>query len=168
MDRFVVDAGPFIHLDQIGQLEILKKFSTLFVPASVAAEITHESASSNLKTIKNWANIKIQPVYRGCVRRIINIVENSNLQRGEIDCIYLSLQMRPSIFLTDDLRARNTAEKLFIEAHGSVGIIAYSARKKWLSIKKAEESLNALYHTSNLFITYAIIENAIRRLKASD
>lgn len=115
--------------------------------------------------IENWANIKVISHHRKFPGAITAIIERAGIQQGEIDCIYIAHENFPCIFLTDDLTARITAEKLSIEVHGTVGIIAYAVRQKWLSIPKAEESLNLLYHRSSLFITYAIIESAIKRLK---
>lgn len=167
MDRFIIDAGPFIHLEQIGQLKLLKKLSSLVLPASVAVEIRQGAATRSLKTIKSWPNIKIISVQRESLATLDALIEKAGLQVGETDCIQLCLKMRPCVLLTDDLSARITVEKLSIEVHGTVGIIAYAFRRKWLSLKKAEESLNLLYHRSSLFITYAIIEEAIRSLKNS-
>lgn len=166
MDKFVVDTGPFIHLDQINQITLLRKLSFLFTPASVVLEIKKGNLTKGLKTIKNWANMKIiSPHRKSITSPIDNIIKKSNLEAGETDCIYLAIENHPCIFLTDDLTARVTAQKLCIEVHGSVGIIAYAVKQKWLSIEKAIESLNQLYYHSNLFITYAIIENAVQSLK---
>ena len=71
----------------------------------------------------------------------------------------------PCTFLTDDLAARNVAEKPGIEVHGTVGLISYAARRRWLTIPQAQDALNLLHERSSLFITYAIIESAIRALK---
>lgn len=165
MDKFVIDAGPFIHLDQIGQLRLLKKLHRIFIPVSVSLEIKQGTSSTNLRAVKRWPNVEVISVRRRSVSIVDAIVDRAPLQRGEIDCIYLVQELHPCIFLTDDLSARITAEKLHMEVHGTVGVIAYSVRHRWLSIQSAEEVLDSLYHKSNLFITYAIIEEAIRRLK---
>lgn len=167
MDRFIVDAGPFIHLEQINQLKLLKKLPKLFVPASVLAEINQGTIRSRIETIKNWPNMNIIAAGQKGRVSINTIIERANLQRGEIDCIRLAGEISGGIFLTDDLTARTTAEKLSIEVHGSVGIIAYAFRRKWLSLKEAETSLIFLYERSNLFITRAIIEGAISSLRKS-
>lgn len=167
MDSFVVDAGPFIHLEQINQLKLLKKLPRLFVPTSVVLEIRQGVTKFQIRTINHWPNIRIISVRKKPISAISAVVQKASLQPAEIDCIYLAHQMHPCILLTDDLTARTTAEKLSIEVHGTVGIIAYSFRRKWLSLRKAEEALNLLYHRSSLFITYGIIESAIRSLKNS-
>ena len=116
MDKYVIDAGPLIHLDQIGHLKIIKKLPLIFIPTNVIHEIKHDTNSIDLKSLEKWANIKI---------------------------ISPSPQISPQI---------NTLIKKFPE---------------WLSIEKAEDALNLLHYQSNLFITYAIIEQAIRSIKNS-
>ncbi len=166
MDKFVVDAGPFIHLEQINQLKLLKNLPQIYIPAGVISEIKQgDKILSSLKDIKHWPNAKITAVQRKSIGPKGKIIRAAGLQRGETDCIYLAIQIQQSILLTDDMHARITAEKLSIEVHGSIGLIAYGFRRKWISLKEAEESLILLYHRSNLFITYAIIEEAIRNLK---
>ena len=165
MDKFVVDAGPFIHLDQIHQLTLLRKLPILFVPTSVVSEIQYETMNPSLKTMKRWSNVKIISVRKKSIVLLNSIIEESGLQQGEIDCLYLADRLQPCVFLTDDLAARQTAERLQFEVHGSVGLIAYGVKKHWIPVKKAIEALDMLYEQSSLFITYAIIESAMRSLK---
>ena len=84
---------------------------------------------------------------------------------GEIDVLYLASKLERIIIITDDLAARTIAEKLSFEVHGSVGIITLAYCARWISKKRAEQFLKDLYDKSNLFITRAIIENAIMQLK---
>jgi len=165
VDKYVVDAGPLIHLDQIGQLRLLEKLPSLFIPTSVFMEIRHDTNSADLKTIRKWPHAKIVAVGKPGLKSLNPFIKRFSLQRGETDCIHLAFDLRPCTFLTDDLAARIAAEKLSIEVHGTVGIIAYAFRQRWLSLNQAEEALNRLYCQSSLFITYAIIENAILRLR---
>lgn len=168
MDKFIVDTGPFIHLEQINQLKLLKSLPQVYIPSSIISEIKQgDKILNSLKGIKHWPNAKIAAVRRKSIGSKAKIIRAAGLQRGEIDCIHLALQIQQSILLTDDMRARITAERLSVEVHGSIGFIAYGFRREWLSFEEAERSLNLLYHRSSLFITYAIIEDAIRRLKSS-
>lgn len=59
MDKYVVDAGPLIHLDQINRLEIIQKLHSIIIPPSVIQEIRHDSSGSEIKTIGKWNNIRI-------------------------------------------------------------------------------------------------------------
>lgn len=70
---FIVDAGPFIHLEQIGCLSLLKRLPTLFVPASVFSEITYGSKHAGFEAIKRWNNAKIISVkpYPAVLKKIV-------------------------------------------------------------------------------------------------
>jgi predicted nucleic acid-binding protein len=165
MDSWVVDAGPFIHLDQIGSLELLKRLPSLIIPPSVVGELTTAKSRPTLETVTRWPNVTIVPPPREPLQVLERVGRHTPLHRGEWDCLRLALERSPCVFLTDDLAARTAAEQLHLEVHGTVGLIAYAVRRQWFSISNAEEALKALYHRSSLFITYAIIERAIRRLK---
>ena len=39
VDKFVIDAGPFIHLDQIGRLELLTRLPSVLIPTGVVLEL---------------------------------------------------------------------------------------------------------------------------------
>lgn len=165
MDKWVVDAGPFIHLDQIGLLRLLKHLPRLIVPPSVLHEIGQAPLSAELTALARWPNVTML-AGRHPSRRILEALgKRRSLDRGELDCLRLALHLRPCVFLTDDLAARTVAERLRLEVHGTVGLIAYAVRSQWLSVAHAEDALKALYHHSSLFITYAIIDGAIRHLK---
>lgn len=163
----MVDAGPFIHLDQIGHLSLLKKLPVLLVPASVLSELSAEARPQHLWAVERWPNLTIIMVRKPLSQPALQRVGRSTLQRGELDCLSVAYERQPSTLLTDDLAARTAAERLGIDVHGTVGLIAYGVRRQWLSVEVAQQALERLYHQSSLFVTYAIIERAIQLLKES-
>lgn len=163
----MVDAGPFIHLEQIGHLTLLKRLPSLLVPASVLSELSAAGSQRSLQAVARWPNLKVIAVRNPLSSPGMTRVSRMALQRGELDCLSLACERQPATFLTDDLAARTAAERLGIDVHGTVGLIAYGVRRRWLSIEAAQQALDGLYHQSSLFITYAIIERAIQRLKES-
>lgn len=167
MDKWIVDAGPCIHLDQIGLLSLLKRLSHLFIPPSVVQELTDARASAELATLAQWPNVTVMAARHDPTRSPTPAIKSPSLDRGELDCLRLALTMQPCVFLTDDLAARMVAEKLQIEVHGTVGLIAFAATRGWLAVATAQEGLRTLAQRSTLFITPEIIDEAIRRLKES-
>ena len=69
------------------------------------------------------------------------------------------------IFLTDDLDARDAGKPLGFEVHGSVGVIARAYREGLNDLERAKSALEDLYSISKLFVTKAIIEDAIKELE---
>lgn len=164
MQEIIVDAGPFIHLEQIKEIALLHKFPSLYVPVSVISEISFGN-DRLAEEIRLWKNLKIIPAQERSIPNIERIVRKFRLQKGEEDVLYLATRFSKPVILTDDLAARTAAESLKLEVHGTVGIIAYSFQKRWLSFKRAEQSLLLLQRKSNLFVTSAIIERAIQKLR---
>ena len=166
MKQIVIDAGPFIHLTQIKQIALLKKFPSICTPASVISEISLTDEIP-IETIRKWKNLKIISAQEKPTPKVEKAINEFGLHPGEKDVLCLAIELAPSIVLTDDLDARCACESLKIEVHGTVGIIAYAYHRKWLTLKMAEESLVLLYRKSSLFITSAIIERAIAKLRKS-
>lgn len=165
MKQVVVDAGPFIHLSQINQITLLKKFPILYTPASVISEI-NPTGEISIQEIQKWKNLKIIHIPEKTIPETENIAKKFRLHRGEKDVLCIAhKKVTDYTVLTDDLDARNACENLGIEVHGTIGILAYASHNNWISFKEAEESLILLQKRSNLFITFAIIERAIAGLK---
>jgi predicted nucleic acid-binding protein len=151
----VCDAGPFIHLDQIGQLSLLKQFSPLWVPDSVWREtrLTRAQLPDTARVIP------VSPAERSRLRLPVRA-----LHAGELDCLALCAKHPGAVFLTDDLDAREAAQKLGIGVHGSAGVIVRAYHTGQLKRPVAERILRNLGAISSLFITREIIEIAIEQL----
>jgi predicted nucleic acid-binding protein len=133
----------------------------LAVPTGVVAEISDHRIRSQ---IESWPHVEVVILDESWALSL----RTYSLDKGETECLTWALRHPECIFLTDDLAARNTAKALNIAVHGTVGILLYAAQHRWLTKQQTEESLHLLYQRSSLFVTFAIIENAIRALRASD
>ncbi|MBI2185147.1 MAG: hypothetical protein HYU39_09340 [Thaumarchaeota archaeon] len=69
------------------------------------------------------------------------------------------------MFLTDDLDAREAAENIGIEVHGSVGIIVRAFKERMLTLEETIRSLNDIHDKSRLFVSKIIIDEAIRAVR---
>jgi len=67
---------------------------------------------------------------------------------GEAAALALACESRPHWFLTDDAAARLLAESLGIEAHGSLGVVLWSAAKQVIGKPEAEQILTGLENSS--------------------
>lgn len=83
-----------------------------------------------------------------------------HLDPGETAAIVLCSD-QDAVLLTDDLDARNTAQDVGIEVHGSVGVIVYAYSHDELSEEEAKRVLRALKQETNLYLAGPLVEHAI-------
>jgi predicted nucleic acid-binding protein len=161
----VADAGPLIHLYEIGSLALLDIFSTLHIPDAVWRETVGvgrvpEGDLLSLGTVQRHA--LLQP-------DVAQFVQDHGLEAlhsGECECLCLCRQTAVAVLVTDDLAAREASRSIGITPVGSLGIVARAYGLGRLSLTDAERCLWDLYNVSTLFVTPAIVEAAIQQLRA--
>src|SRR5437660_467052 len=80
------------------------------------------------------------------------------LDPGEAEALALARQLQADWFLTDDTAARVMAASLGVEAHGSLGLVLWSAATH-LERDEAEQRLDALV-ASSLWISATVLAEA--------
>jgi predicted nucleic acid-binding protein len=159
----VADAGPIIHLHEISHLRLLGIFSTLHICQSVWGEVIDtrrvpETALNESAVVHRHAALENPAA-------ILNLNQANRLHSGEVESLALCRLLNIGLLLTDDMAARSAATNLGIRPAGSLGIIVRAYYLKRISLVEAEESLEALYAASTLFVTRAIVELAIEQLR---
>jgi predicted nucleic acid-binding protein len=160
----VTDAGPLIHLNEIGGLPLLSIFETLHIPAAVWRETVGlgrvpEAALQSLGIVRQHA---LPPA------DLAQFVQDQGLESlhgGEQECLCLCRQTAVSVLLTDDLAVREASSRLGITPVGSLGIVARSFRLGRLSLADAERYLWDLHDASTLFVTPVLVELVIQQLR---
>ncbi|MCS4541927.1 MAG: hypothetical protein HY929_06375 [Euryarchaeota archaeon] len=160
----ISDSGPLIHLAQIEKFELLTTFSKIYIPRKVYEEVCVKGKPGETE-LKKAKNIEILEVLDEDTEKIRDKVGSFRLDEGELHALSLCNKLRKRIFLTDDLDAREAGENLGFKVHGSAGIIARAYREGLINLKETKKALNDLYSISKLFITKAIIEEAIEELE---
>ena len=160
----VSNSGPLIHLSQVGKFELLYMFSKIYIPKIVYKEVNIKGKPGETE-LKSAKNTQICEVFSEDIKNIKEKVKDFKLHKGELQALSLCNKLKKEIFLTDDLDAREAGKSLGLRVHGSVGIIVRAYREKLVDLRETEEILNALYEVSKLFITKAIIEEAIEELR---
>jgi len=162
----VVDAGPLIHLAEIGALDVLSVFDALHVPDAVWDEAVrhHGVEAAPLR--------KVCRVVRHSVdaesTRFAEQAQLKDLHRGEIECLYVCREQQLELLLTDDLAVRHRARELGLTPVGSLGVVVRAFRRGRIDYGLAKTRIESLYSTSSLFVTRSIVELAIERLAADD
>lgn len=152
----VADTGPLIHLDEIGAVDVLSAVDGLLIPQTVYEELkagTVPPALSNLE----YELVEADPT---------ELTVNLNLDPGETAALAVASD-RSAVLLTDDLEARDAANDLSIEVHGSIGVIVLAYHRDQLAKSKAAELMRALQTETSLFITDSVVEQGISLLENS-
>jgi predicted nucleic acid-binding protein len=155
--KAVADAGPLIHLSEIGMVNLLGQFSPLLVPESVLDEAISFAPPPDLV----FKLVQVQESSRSSLKARLTL----KLQAGEIDALAICGENPDAVLLTDDLKARREAKRLGWQVHGSVGIIVRALRVQLLSRDAAERALRNLGECHSLFIAKAVIDEALDELR---
>jgi len=136
----IADSSALIALSIYNQLALLDKlFARVQVPLSVYEEI----------------NIPDKPESKVVVRylkgKTVNIdlssyiISTPRLGKGELEAMALYKKLNADLLLTDDKKARRTAEYNGIKIIGSIGILIWA--KKQNVIKEVKSSLDEIYNS---------------------
>jgi predicted nucleic acid-binding protein len=77
---------------------------------------------------------------------------------GEAEAIGLALQEHANWLLTDDARARQFAESLGLEVHGSIGVLLWSVATGHVSEKELAVQLLDRLANSSLWISDRVLQ----------
>lgn len=150
------DTGPFLHLHEVSHLSLLKIFSRIFISPYIKEELS----SYKLENLPK--NVELKDVNKD---QVALIAEKYGLDVAESSAIWLCKSMKISLFLTDDLSARDVAKEFGLKAVGTVGIIIRCFRQDLINQHKAIEILKLLHKKSSLFITSELIGYSINEIK---
>ena len=107
----VTDAGPLIHLTEIGCLHILSIFGNLHVPGAVWAE-TVECGRTPSEDFLKLSKVERHSVPQSNITWFVEKNNLKDLHSGECECLYLCMQIGVPILLTDDLAVCGAAKSL--------------------------------------------------------
>ncbi|MGD8792938.1 MAG: DNA-binding protein [Anaerolineae bacterium] len=145
----VCDAGPLIHLDELGCLDLLADFSSVLVPEPVWREVAQHRANALAQTGVSLTRVKVAlPDDTG----FQVLVQALSLDVGEQAALSLMRLYPNAILLTDDAAARLAADQLSVEVHGTIGVLLRSIRRGQRTAEEALSLLQQLPQRSTLHI----------------
>jgi len=159
----VADAGPLIHLCEIGRLHIASVFAAVHVPLAVWEEARRYVPS--LSEAPVGLDSQSHSVGEDELQGFVTAEGLGSLHRGECEALCLCRRLGVSLLLTDDLAVRDAARRLGLVPVGSLGIVARGFDQGTLSLAEAESSLRALHEESSLFVTPAIVDLVLERVR---
>ncbi|MBI5177610.1 hypothetical protein HY995_06020 [Candidatus Micrarchaeota archaeon] len=157
IDAAVFDAGPLIHLKEIGALGTLALFTKVVLSGQVRDELLDFSLP------KNCAVVELD----GRAKDMAKIVaESLGLGLGEASAIALAKQKRVRLFFTDDLGARDAAKRFNLEPHGTLAIITRAYRENLSSKAEAISFLEKIHSGSSLYVTTDLVAWARKQIES--
>ncbi len=160
----VADAGPLIHLSQIGALPLLGVFSRVHVAGGVWAE-TVGADRVQRHGLESAVVILRHEIDAPALQRFVQECGPFSLHPGETEALLLCRQLAVPLLLVDDLAAREAAQRQGVRPVGSLGIVVRACHSGHIPLASAEEYIRQLYHVSSLFVTQAIADLAIEQLR---
>lgn len=154
----VSDAGPLIHLDELGCLDILD-FPEVQVPEAVWNEVTRHRPTALAHPAVRFSrqtDIPSSP-------RVSAVTPLFGLHHGEREALALCLARPGARLLTDDAAARLAAETLDVMAHGTLGLILRSVRRRLRSPEQGLQLLADVPGRSTLHIRPALLSQIIQQ-----
>ena len=154
----ICDAGPLIHLDELGSLDLLSDFAQVFVPNAVWLEVTkHRPGALENPEISFH---RVSP--KGVVPDELNaLAQIFTLHAGEWEALRVAIGIPEGILLSDDTAARMAAQNLRIETHGTIGILIRAIRRKQRMKEEVLSVLRSLPELSTLHLKRSLLEQVI-------
>ncbi len=165
MKSAVADAGPLIHLAEIGSLELLQTFDQLHIPEAVWSE-TVGLSRLDPDMLQELGTVERHSLPAPVVDQFVLDHTIADLHAGEREALCLCSRIDVPLILTDDLAVRDVAKKLSVTPVGSLGVVARGYRQGRISLTQAERLIGDLDEVSTLFVTRAIVDLAFKQLRS--
>jgi len=161
----VCDAGPLIHLDELGCLDLLADFARVLVAESVRSEVEVHRPSAlthpAVRLVVITPTSSTEPAALEALARVLV------LHTGELDAPRLALEHGRCLLLTDDTAARLAAGNLGIAVHGTIGVLVRSIRRNRRTAKQVLAVLQSLPQQSTLHLKRSLLDSIIREVESS-
>jgi predicted nucleic acid-binding protein len=156
----VCDTGPLLHLSEAGAVHSLSSAGEIIIPSMVASEF-----EANAQGWKPPQWVKILELDANARQQAADWIASQKIDAGEAEAISLALQIQADWLLTDDAVARQFAESLGLEVHGSIGLLLWNVALG--NIKNQEQALNLLdsLAQSSLWISERVLQEARKAIR---
>ena len=157
----VCDAGPLIHLDEVGCVGLLADFPYVLVPVAVWDEV-----AKHRPNVLTHSAVRFQKVLPPTTLSAeIDVLSRLlGLHRGEQEALLVAQTQRGCLILTDDTAARLAARNLRLTAHGTIGVLIRAIRRNQKSKDEVINLLRSLPSASTLHIRPTLLEEIIQEV----
>ena len=163
MPLVVCDAGPLIHLDELGCLDLLADFSEVRVPEAVWAEVLRHRPRALAHVAVNLRRVRPLAPIPPALESLAAVL---CLHSGEWEALRVALEYPSATLLTDDTAARLAAGNLGIVSRGTIGILVRAIRRKQRTKSEVLAVLRALPTRSTLHLKRSLLHSVIQEVES--
>jgi predicted nucleic acid-binding protein len=157
----VVDAGPLIHLAELGALDVLADLDVLRVANAVWEEVLkHQPAALQDTALKLQ---RLSPPAPSA--ELLVLTQALLLARGEVESLCVLEAYAQSWFLTDDAAARLAATQRGYRVHGTIGLLIRSVRRGRRAAGDVLQLLRKVPRQSTLHIRPTLLQEILQTLE---
>jgi len=157
----VLDAGPLIHLDELGSLRLLSGYREVLLPDIVEREAREHRPGIQINSIPGLVRVSSNPV---AAESLFDLVAEFGLHAGELAAIAVLKEHHGDCLLSDDAAARAMAEAIGFQVRGTVGLILRGWQRKQISKVAARDLLKALPLKSTLHLRPGFLANVLEQI----
>lgn len=154
----VCDAGPLIHPDEVGCLDLLADFSEVLVPEAVWQEVLKHRPSAPVHPAVTLRRVRPAAPEPPALEALALVL---SLHTGEWEALRVALELRHGLLLTDDTAARLASGNLGIPTHGTIGILVRAIRRKQRTKSEILSVLRAMPEKSTLHLKRSLLNAVI-------
>lgn len=159
----VCDAGPLIHLDELGCLDLLRGLGDVLVPDEVLAESRRHRPQISLGDVRNVQ--VVQAVNDPPSARLATMIDSFGLDAGEIAALAIMERVSARLLLCDDAAARLAAESMGYAVRGTIGVLVRSIRVAARTRQEVVDLLQQLPERSSLHISRQLLEMVLGEVR---
>lgn len=159
----IADAGPIIHLDELGCLDLLTDFGSVIVPDAVWLEVQRHRPLA----LESVDSLFVRQGPRLISPLVTALTPLYTLHYGEQEALHLCVEFGDCLLLTDDTAARLAAKSLGIPAHGTLGLLVRAIRKKSRSKPDVLMLLRDIPMRTSLHIRPALLAEVIANVETN-
>lgn len=156
----ILDAGPIIHLDEIGVLHLLGALGHVVVTETVVAEAARHRPGLDVRS-----QFEVVDDVENIPRRVAVAASRHSLDSGELAALAWGEIFGADVFVSDDSKARLAAKELGFEITGTLGVILHALRKGIITKPAAIALLERIPAESTLHISVDFLSETVARLR---
>ena len=154
MHDAVTDTGPFIHLDEIQQLDLLTAvFNSVRVPEQVIRELSNQTAQTFIE--QNPESIFVERVPDEALFAAKDAYPGFRLHLADLAIVVLLTKYIQTVACTDDLELRKAIESSGRTVVGTIGILFRSYKISFITNEQLRSLIDLIFNDSSLYLSSA-------------